>query len=746
MKLQAMTPEEVKSSKIYQEWGLTDHEYETIASTLGRLPNYTEMGIFSGMWSEHCSYKTSKPVLRNFYTEGRQVLQGPGEGAGIIDIGDNQGIAFKMESHNSPSAVEPYEGAATGVGGVVRDIFSMGATPIALVDSLRFGDVKNERTKYLVEQAVKGIADYGNTLGVPTVAGEVKFDASYNQNPLVNAMCIGLVEHDGIFNGIADGVGNTIMYVGSTTGRDGINGASFSSKEFGEENKDQGSAVQAGDPFKEKRLIDAFVEMMAEFKDDIIGIQDMGAAGLVSSSAEMAEKAGKGMKLNVDLVPQREEGMTAYEMLLSESQERMLLCVKKGSEERIIRLFEGYDLYAASIGEVTDDNQYRVYQNDELVVDVPIALLADGAPTNLIPSHEPDRIQAAKERAAFVPDIASVQETLTELLVNPDLADKSSLYSQFDHMAQNNTVAGPGSDAGIIRIKGTEKALAITADGNGRYVYLDPYKGGQIAVSESARNIVASGGLPLAITDCLNFGNVKDPEVFYELQESSKGISDACRNLNTPVISGNVSLNNANPGGSIYPTPIIGMVGLVEHLDHILPQRFAQAEAAIYLVGDTGNDFAGSVIQKLQTGEIYGQLQFDMEAEKANQAFVYQANKQGLLLSAHDLSEGGLLFGLMRKAFASGFGFDVSVPFTDAQLFSETQSRFVVTVAQERQAEFDALVSTVGLEASIQRIGATTKQQTGLVQTQESRTQLDITGLEAKWRQALPLLLSRSYV
>lgn len=475
MKLQAMTPEEVNDTKIYREWGLTEKEFRTIEEALGRLPNYTETGIFSGMWSEHCSYKTSKPVLRNFYTEGEQVLQGPGEGAGIVDIGDNQGIVFKMESHNSPSAVEPYEGAATGVGGVVRDVFSMGAEPIALVDSLRFGDMAHERTAYLAEQAVSGIADYGNRLGIPTVAGEVKFYAAYNMNPLVNAMCIGLVDHDGIFTGTADGAGNTIMYVGSTTGRDGIHGASFSSKEFSDDNADQGSAVQAGDPFKEKRLIDACLELLRVYKDDVVGMQDMGAAGLVSSSSEMASKSGKGMELHMDAVPQREKDMTAYELLLSESQERMLLCVKKGSEEKVADLFKRYNLHAAAIGTVVEEKQYRVYQQNELVVDVPVDLLADGAPTNTVASSRPERLDTYKTETPFTPSVDSVEQTLTDLLTSPDLADKSPLYSQFDYMAKNSTIVGPGSDAGIVQIKGTDKALTVTADGNSRYVYLDPY-------------------------------------------------------------------------------------------------------------------------------------------------------------------------------------------------------------------------------------------------------------------------------
>lgn len=737
MTLQAMTPTEVKDSGIYKEWGLTEKEFQIIEEGLGRLPNYTEAGIFSGMWSEHCSYKTSKPVLRHFYSEGEQVLQGPGEGAGIVDIGDNQGIVFKMESHNSPSAVEPYEGAATGVGGVVRDVFSMGATPIALVDSLRFGDLKQNRTRYLVNEAISGIADYGNRLGVPTVAGETKFDASYNANPLVNAMCVGILDHDGIFTGIADGINNTIMYVGSTTGKDGIGGASFSSQEFSDEHTDQGSAVQAGDPFKEKRLIDACLQLVREHKEDVIGMQDMGAAGLVSSSSEMASKAGKGMELYMDEVPQREENMSAYDMLLSESQERMLLCVKKGSEEKIAELFEEYNLYAVSIGKVTSEPTYKVYHKDEVVVEVPVEFLADGVPTNVVDSKEPKRLAKYKKETLFTPEVSSVKQTLNDLLTSPYLADRSSLYSQFDYMAKNNTIAGPGSDAGIVRIKGTEKALAITADGNSRYVYVDPHKGGQIAVSESARNIVASGGRPLAITDCLNFGNVNDPEIFFELEESSKGISRACEALNTPVISGNVSLNNANPSASIYPTPIIGMVGLIEKVDHILSQKFSQAGDAIYVIGQTGDDYAGSVIQQVQEQTIGGELNFDLRAEEQNQRFVYEANQKALLQSAHDLSEGGLLVGLVQKAFGSESGFDVSVSLSNAQVFSETQSRFVVTVAEEKQSVFEEMIKEAGLEQIVQKIGQTTAEKNAVIQTKDSKTTINLEELEENWTSAL---------
>lgn len=600
MKLEP-TAQEIKDQRIYAGWGLTDEEYRLISEDiLGRLPNYTETGLFSVMWSEHCSYKNSKPVLRKFPTEGPQVLQGPGEGAGIVDIGDNQAVVFKAESHNHPSAVEPYEGAATGVGGIIRDIFSMGARPIAVLDSLRFGELTTERTKYLLEEIVAGISGYGNCIGIPTVGGEVAFDPCYEGNPLVNAMCVGLIDHKDIQKGQAKGVGNSIMYVGAKTGRDGIHGATFASEEFVEGEEQQRSAVQVGDPFMEKLLLEACLELILDHSEILVGIQDMGAAGLVSSSSEMASKAGSGLKLYLDDVPQRETHMTPYEMMLSESQERMLICVEQGHEDEVVELFKRYELDAVTIGEVTDDGLYRLYHHGEEVANLPVDALAEDAPVYENEKREPVRIQEFANMEDFKPEVADASETLLALLQQPTIASKRMIYETYDSQVRTNTVVRPGSDAAVLRVRGTNKALAMTTDCNARYLYLNPEIGGQIAVAEAARNIVASGGQPLAITDCLNYGSPEKPEGFWELWTSADGISEACSTLNTPVISGNVSMYNETNGKAIYPTPMIGMVGLIEDLSHITTQEFKAAGDLVYLVGETKADFNGTEIQKMQ--------------------------------------------------------------------------------------------------------------------------------------------------
>jgi phosphoribosylformylglycinamidine synthase II len=694
------TPEQVKESKIYREWGLTDEEYGTICDKiLHRLPNYTETGLFAVMWSEHCSYKNSKPVLRKFPTTGPQVLQGPGEGAGIVDIGDGQAVVFKAESHNHPSAVEPYEGAATGVGGIIRDIFSMGARPIAILDSLRFGELDNERTKHIFEEVVAGISGYGNCIGIPTVGGETVFDPCYKGNPLVNAMCVGLIDQKDMQKGQAAGVGNSIMYVGAKTGRDGIHGATFASEEFKEEEEAQRSAVQVGDPFMEKLLMEACLECIYDYSDALIGIQDMGAAGLVSSSSEMASKAGSGLLLNLDDVPQRETEMTPYEMMLSESQERMLLCIKKGEEQRIVDLFKKYELDAVVIGEVTDDGMYRLSHAGKVVAELPVDALAEDAPVYYKPTAVPARIAAFAAMEDYKPVFTSAQDTLVALLQQATLASKKSVYDTYDSMVRTSTVVGPGSDAAVVRVRGTKKAIAMTTDCNGRYLYLNPEIGGQIAVAEAARNIVASGGKPLAITDCLNYGNPDKPEIFWELSTSADGISEACRQLDTPVISGNVSLYNETDGVAVYPTPMIGMVGLIEDLAHITTQAFKAAGDHIILIGETKADFNGSELQKMELGKIEGKLMdFDLAVEKENQANVLKAIKAGLIASAHDLSEGGLAVGLMESVFDTGLGFDVTVAMDKTLLFSETQSRFILTVKPENVAAVEAIFGSAAAQ------------------------------------------------
>lgn len=706
-----LSPEEVRDSKIYIEWGLTEQEYDLIVKELKRLPNFTETGIFSGMWSEHVSYKKSKPILRKFWSTNERVLQGPGEGAGILDIGDNQAVVFKAESHNHPSFVEPYEGAATGVGGILRDIFSMGAQPIAVLDSLRFGELDNAHTKHIVDGVIAGIAGYGNAIGIPTVGGEIGFDGVYAGNPLVNVMAVGLMDQNAMQVGQAKGIGNSIIYVGAKTGRDGINGASFASAEFSSEEKSDRSAVQVGDPFLEKLVMDATLQAVREHSDIIVGIQDMGAAGLLSSSSEMAAKAGMGINLNLDMVPQRETGMTPYELMLSESQERMVLVVKKGEEQAIIDLFQSADLDAVIIGQVTDDGRYRLNFKNEVVADVPVDFLTH-APKQDLPMAEPARL-ANLSNDQFEPDMGNVKETILTLLAQPTIASKASLFRHFDSQVRADTAIKPGGDAALIRIRDTQKALAMTTDVNARYLYLNPRVGSKMAVAEAARNIVSTGAKPIGITDGLNFGSPDNPEVYYELDQAVAGINDVAKQLDTPIISGNVSLYNETDGQAIYPTPMIGMVGLLEDITKATRIAFQSAGDSIYLVGQTKDSFNGSEIQKMQMGHITGQLfDFNDEDELAAQQFILDVTDQRLLNSAHDLSEGGLVVGLLESAFAGNIGFDISVDLADKYLFSETPSRFVVSVSPENRTTFESLagdrVTKLGVVSADDTINITT--------------------------------------
>jgi phosphoribosylformylglycinamidine synthase len=729
-------PEQVKAEKLYQQMGLSDEEFTMIENILGRTPNYTETGLFSVMWSEHCSYKNSKPVLRKFPVTGEKVLQGPGEGAGIVDIGDSQAVVFKIESHNHPSAIEPYQGAATGVGGIIRDVFSMGARPIALLNSLRFGELDTARVRYLFKEVVAGIAGYGNCIGIPTVGGEIQFEPCYEGNPLVNAMCVGLIDHKDIKKGQAHGEGNTVMYVGAKTGRDGIHGATFASEELTENSNEDRPAVQVGDPFMEKLLLEACLELI--HFDALVGIQDMGAAGLTSSSAEMASKAGMGIEMNLDLVPQRETGMTAYEMMLSESQERMLIVVKKGREQEIKDLFDKYDLEAVAIGKVTDDKKLRLIHQGEIVADVPVDALAEDAPVYQKPSQEPAYFREFQAMENEIPTVADLKETLIKILSQPTVASKEWVYEQYDHMVRTNTVVAPGSDASVVRIRGTRKALAMTTDCNSRYVYLDPETGGKIAVAEAARNIVCSGAEPLAITDNLNFGSPEKPEVFWQIEKAADGISEACRVLETPVIGGNVSLYNETSGTAIYPTPVIGMVGLVTDLDHITTQHFKNTGDLIYLLGETKEEFGGSELQKLVHGKVFGKapaLNTTLEKERQNQ--VLAAIRAGVVQSAHDLSEGGLAVALAESLFnGNGLGAEVKIAGNPVSaLFSETQSRFLLSVKKEHQVEFESLVEA-------QLIGEVNLSGTVKVNS-DSETVLESTveELKAAWKGAIPCLL-----
>ncbi|MBG9782695.1 phosphoribosylformylglycinamidine synthase subunit PurL [Shouchella lehensis] len=727
--------EAIKEKQLYKEMGLTDEEFALAESIVGRPLNFTETGLFSVMWSEHCSYKNSKVLLKKFPIDGEKVLQGPGEGAGIIDIEDEQAVVFKIESHNHPSAIEPYQGAATGVGGILRDVFSMGARPIALLNSLRFGELQSPKVKYLFEEVVAGIAGYGNCIGVPTVGGEVQFDPCYEANPLVNAMCVGLIDHKDIQKGQAKGIGNTVMYVGASTGRDGIHGATFASEELSDSSDEKRPAVQVGDPFMEKLLLEACLEVVK--CDALIGIQDMGAAGLTSSSAEMASKAGSGIEMNLDLVPQRETGMTPYEMMLSESQERMLLVVEKGREDEIKAIFERWNLHAVEVGIVTDDRRLRLLHNGEVVADVPVDALAEDAPVYHKPSQIPAYFEAFQAEAPFVPDISDAKETLMHLLAQPTIASKEWVYQQYDHMVQTNTVVSPGSDAAVVRIRGTKKALAMTTDCNSRYLYLDPEVGGKIAIAEAARNLVCSGATPLGVTDCLNYGNPERPEIFWQLEKSTDGLSEACRVLNTPVIGGNVSLYNERSGGAVYPTPVIGMVGLIEDVSYITTQTVKEAGDILYVIGETKPEFSGSEIQKVSQGTLSGKAPaIDLNVEKNRQQQLLAAIQAGVVASAHDVAEGGMAVAIAEKLFGTSFGAQVVWTNQVADLFAESQSRFVVTVKEANKQQFEQIVRDA------KPIGTVTAEETLQFTTDgEIILSAEVKELESAWKGAIPCLL-----
>lgn len=736
---QAMTPEEIKEKKPYLDWSLTEAEYDYIRTQLlGRLPNYTETGLFSAMWSEHCSYKKSKPVLRLFPNKNERVLQGPGEGAGVVDIDDGQAVVFKAESHNHPTTVEPYQGAATGVGGILRDIFSMGARPIASLDSLHFGELNNSTTRMKVTNTVRGIGDYGNCMGIPTIAGETTFDPCYQGNILCNAMSVGLMDQKDIQQGRAAGIGNAVMYVGAKTGRDGIHGATFASADFNDENMTQRSAVQVGNPFMEKLLLEACLDLIRNHPDWLVGIQDMGAAGIVSSSAEMASEGESGMELNLDLVPQREPGMSAYEIMLSESQERMLLCVKKGYEEDVKKIFDFYDLEAVTIGRITAGHDYVLFHDGEEVCHIPVSSLTDDVLEEESLEKKPARIELAEQQPAWIPDIDNVSEVLTKLLAQSTIADKSSLYQQYDSQVRTNTVAGPGSDAGVLRIRGTHKGLAMTTDGNGRFVYLSPEVGGQIALVEAAANIIASGAEPLAITDCLNYGDPTDPEIFWELHQSVQGMADACREFNTPVISGNVSLYNENNGQAIHPTPMVGMVGLIKNIDRVIPSFVQHPGDKVYLVGQTRDDYAGSELQKMMTGDISGIVEsFDLHHVHQYMQRLLMTMENGLVSSAHDLSEGGLGVALAETVFKTDLGLKIDLADQPAaRLFSETPGRFIVTVASKKATEFEQVL---GKDAHL--IGEVTNSHWLMVKLANGELNESVAKLQKTWEEAIPCQL-----
>lgn len=734
------TPAQIAEGKIYREMGLTDAEFERITEILGRLPNYVETGLYSVMWSEHCSYKNSKPVLRRFPTKGDRVLQGPGEGAGIVDIGDGQAVVFKIESHNHPSAIEPYQGAATGVGGIIRDVFSMGARPIALLNSLRFGSLKNPKVKYLFENVVAGIAGYGNCIGIPTVGGEVVFEDAYEGNPLVNAMCVGLINHDQIQKGVAKGVGNRVIYVGASTGRDGIHGATFASEELNDSSEDKRPSVQVGDPFMEKLLLEACLELIEQGL--VEGIQDMGAAGLTSSSSEMASKAGNGIILDLDKVPQREPDMTPYEMMLSESQERMLLVAKAVNLPRIKEILDKWGLLSAVIGEVTDDKRFRLKHKGEWVADLPVDSLVADAPVYQRESRVP-QYYLNHEDAKEIAERIDYAESLLQLLKSPTIASKEWVYRQYDHMVRTATAVAPGSDAAVLLIPGTRKALAMTTDGNGRYVYLDPEVGGAIAVAEAARNLVCSGAKPLAITDNLNFGNPEKPEIFWQFEKAADGISAACQALNTPVIGGNVSFYNESNGTAIYPTPVVGMVGLIQDLDHITTQGFKNEGDILVLVGETYGELHGSEYQKVILNEISGRPpQLDLEKEKKVQQFTLEAIRSGWVRSAHDLSDGGFAVALAESAISGGIGAKVEWNHDlrgDMALFGESQSRILLSIAPESLGEIKALAER--LQVHITPLGVVGGDRYHITYNGKTAIDLPLSQITEAWKGELACLM-----
>ncbi|MDX4027320.1 phosphoribosylformylglycinamidine synthase subunit PurL [Aliarcobacter skirrowii] len=692
-----MQKKEMNIEEIALAHSLTKDEFENIKKILGREPNYVEIGIFSAMWSEHCSYKSSKKYLSGFPTKAPWVIQGPGENAGVIDIGDGYAAVFKMESHNHPSFIEPYQGAATGVGGILRDVFTMGARPVASMNSIRFASIEGnsetaKKHRYLLKGVVAGIGGYGNCMGVPTIGGETSFEECYAGNNLVNAFTLGLAKTDEIFYGRAEGIGNPVIYVGSKTGRDGLGGAVMSSASFTEDSESKRPTVQVGDPFTEKLLLEACLEL---FKADlIVGIQDMGAAGLTSSSFEMAGRSGSGMIMHLDKVPAREEGMTPYDFMLSESQERMLICAKKGCEQQIIDIFQKWELDVAVIGEVTNTGNMELFWHGEKVADIPVQPVSEEAPVLDRPVSEPEYLKTIAN--VNMDKQISNQIAFDELFSDMEVVDKSWIYSQFDSMVQTNTIKGPGSlDGSTIRIKETGKALSMSADCNTRFCYINPQLGAAAAVMESGRNVAMTGAVPKAITDCLNFGNPQNPEVMWQFKESCEGIKNACKTLNTPVIGGNVSLYNETNGVSVFPTPSIAMVGVNEDAQNVLSSKLQESGNVLYLLGDTYSEFGGSLYLKKLYGKVAGvHPKVDFEKELALWNTVIEANRAKLLKSAKDVNLGGIAISLAKMAVVGNIGVEANISLNDSKdIFSESLSRAIVEVNPKNCEEFEKLAS-----------------------------------------------------
>jgi phosphoribosylformylglycinamidine synthase len=677
---------------------------------LGREPTITELGIFALMWSEHCSYKSSRIHLKTLPTTGKRVLQGPGENAGAVDIGDGLAAVFKIESHNHPSFIEPYQGAATGVGGIIRDIFTMGARPIALLNSLRFGPLEEPLVRRNFAGVVAGIAGYGNSIGIPTVGGEVNFDESYTGNPLVNVFCLGIARADEIIKGVASGAGNAVYYVGSKTGRDGIHGATMASAEFDEKSAEKRPAVQVGDPFMEKLLLEACLEVMKS--DALVGIQDMGAAGLTCSTCEMGSRGGAGIEIDVSLVPQRESGMTPYEIMLSESQERMLLVVKHGREAEVERIFEKWDLHAVRIGEVTTTSRLRVKDRGTVVADIPNSALTDEAPLYRRPMAKPSYIDDAQQFSySSLGTPRPAKEIFRRLLASPGIASKRWVYRQYDHMVRTNTLVFPGMGAGVVRVKGTSRALALSVDGNGRFAYLDPFAGAQLAVAEASRNVACAGGQPIGATNCLNFGNPERPEIMWQFARAVEGMGAACRALDIPITGGNVSLYNETDGRAVLPTPVIGVVGLIEHADRTLRRAFRSEGDVVVLLGKGRDELGGSEYLKVMHGLVRGlPPAIDLAHEAALQRVLIEAASQGVIRSAHDCAEGGIAVTIAECCFETGLGVESELPpvaveaasYAEvATLFGETASRVIVSVSGNRADELLAFARREGVAAAV---------------------------------------------
>ena len=692
-----------------KQLGLLAEEFESIKQTLGRTPNFNELAAYSVMWSEHCSYKNSIKWLKTLPRDGNKLLVKAGEeNAGLADIGDGYGVVFKIESHNHPSAIEPFQGAATGVGGIHRDIFTMGARPIAALNSLRFGNINDPKTRHLLKGVVEGIGHYGNCFGVPTVGGEVYFENCYHTNPLVNAMSVGIVKVGQTVSATAEGEGNPVFIVGSATGKDGIGGASFASADITAESAKDLPSVQVGDPFQEKKLLEACLELIPT--GALVGMQDMGAAGIICSTAETSAKGGVGMRIDLDKVPKRQQNMKAWELLLSESQERMLMVVTKGREKEVLDIFEKWDLPCSEIGEVTTDGMLRFYMNGELEAVLPAEslVLGGGAPVNDRPYTAPSYFEKI---AAFDPAEVAVPNNLKnvaeQLAVIPNIASKKWIYTQYDSMVgTGNTATNNPSDASVVLVKETGKALAITTDCNSRYVYSDPYKGAMIAVAEAARNIVCSGGLPLGVTNCLNFGNPYDPQVYFQFVEAVKGMGEACKKFDTPVTGGNVSFYNQNPNGAVYPTPTIGMVGVLDSYEDKMTLGFKEEDDLVYLVGQSNNDInCSEYLHKICGVEYSPAPHFDLDEEFSVQQAVLKLISQKLIQSAHDVSEGGLFITLLESAFVAGLGFEAvqkdSSLRADAFWFGESQSRVVVSVSPSKQHAFESMLASSGTQSTL---------------------------------------------